>query len=106
MIFQGFQSFVFSESAGYSFFVLRERIVSGNDKIVIKETTLELCPLFVKWLSTILFILAALESPSTPSCATGTSPRNSLSASSGVRGIVIERTKKKEQIAATKRGKY
>ncbi|XP_029184973.2 microtubule-associated protein futsch-like [Acropora millepora] len=45
----------------------------------------------------------ALESPSTPSCATGTSPRNSLSASSGVRGIVIERTKKKEQIAVTKR---
>ena len=87
------------------FFVVRKRIVSRNYKILIKETTLELCPRFVKWLPTILFILAALESPSTPSCATGTSPRNSLSASSGVRGIVIERTKKKEQIGVTKRGK-
>lgn len=110
MISLGFRLLCFPSqlvTCGFRFsFVLGKTIISGNYKILIKEKTLEWCPHYNKWLPTIPFILAALESPSTPSCATGTSPRNSLSASSGVRGIVIERTKKKEQIGVTKRGKY
>ena len=54
---------------------------------------------------TIPFIFAALETPSTPSSQAFTSPRNSISANSGVRTSLIEKYKKKEQIGIVNRGK-